>query len=42
MDNVIIPVAIVASFFAFTSGMYYVADAVRQISAAGEGKPDGS
>ena len=34
LDNFITPVSIVASIFAFSSGMYYVADAVRQISEA--------
>jgi CDP-diacylglycerol--glycerol-3-phosphate 3-phosphatidyltransferase/cardiolipin synthase len=34
-NSVLIPIAAVASFFAFTSGMIYIYEAFRQIQAAG-------
>jgi cardiolipin synthase (CMP-forming) len=38
-DKVLLPVALLASFFAFTSGMIYIREAYVQIQAAGPSTP---
>jgi hypothetical protein len=38
-NSLLTPVAAVATFFAFTSGMIYIYEAFRQIQAAGPHEP---